>query len=68
MDEFVEDTLLEEIIFEEDKVEGVDVCVLVPDDDACAGPSWCLTVMTALLSDVEAAKCVVLLMEKITRS
>lgn len=58
-DEFVEDTLLEEILFEEDRVSGDDVCVLVPDDEGCAGPSWCLTVITA--SDVEAANCVLLL-------
>lgn len=35
----MEDTLLEEILFEEDKVGGVDVRVLVPDTEGCAGPS-----------------------------
>lgn len=55
--EFVEDTLLEEILLEEDKVCDDEVSV-VASDDVCAGPSWCFIVIMALLSEVEAANCV----------
>lgn len=55
--EFVEDTLLEEILLEEDKVCDDEVSV-VASDDVCAGPSWCFIVIMALPSEVDAANCV----------